>query len=94
MEENVKWNGRLSGEGVLAFEWYLVMDVSEEVEVGTETVCESESCSHAKESGGEVETSSSLRWENEHLWKLWILNDDAVETVTRTAGEVGPASIS
>ena len=59
--------------------------------MGTETVCESENCSHEKESGGEVETSSSLQWEIEHLWKLWILNDDAVETVKRIDGEVGPA---
>jgi hypothetical protein len=71
-----------------------MMDVSEEVEVGTETVCASESCSHVKGSGGEVETSSSLRWEIEHLWKLWTLNDDAVETVKRIDGEVGPACIS
>ena len=71
-----------------------MIDVSEEVELETETACESESYFHAKESGGEVETSSSLRWEIERLWKLLILNDDAVETVTRIDGEVGPASIS
>ena len=58
--------------------------------MGTETVCESESCSHEKESDGGVETSSSLQWEIEHLWKLWILNDDVVETVKKIDGEAGP----
>ena len=87
MEESGRLSGRLSGEGVLAFGWQLGMYVSEEVEVGT--VCGSESCSHAKENRGEVETSSFVRWAIENLWTL---NDDAAETVRRSDGEVGPAS--
>jgi hypothetical protein len=87
VEENARWNARLSGEGGLVFGLQPGMRVSEEV--GVETECESGSCSHAKGNCGEVETSSSVPLAIE---SLWTLNDDAVETVRRSDDEVGPVS--
>ena len=83
----MRWNARLSGEGVSVFGLQLGVCVSGEV--GAETASASESCSHAKGNGGEVETSSSVR---RVIESLWTLNDDAVETVRRSDGEVGPVS--